>query len=101
MNRYDFITMILLIVMGVSIVVLGEQEYKFVINGKDVKCNVIVRDGVTYAPLTTISNELGLQLQIDEDTIRLNALVLCIPQRYIGEVIKKDKKALLDLEQVN
>lgn len=58
-----------------SLVALGNQQFRLLINGRDVKTDMIVKDGVTYLPLRTISNELGMDLQFNDGVISLNTSI--------------------------
>lgn len=69
-----FVSMVFLSAMAISLTVLAQQQFKLMINGKDVKCDMIVKDGVTYLPLRTISNELGMDLQFKDGVINLNSI---------------------------
>lgn len=72
MNKNSFIFTIILTAILTCIGVLGAQQFKLIIDGKDVKCDIIVKDGTTYLPLRTISDELGMELKFENSTIYLN-----------------------------
>lgn len=63
----------MILILTLSLTVLAQQQFKLIINGKEVKTDMIVKDGVTYLPLRTISNELGLGLEFANGNVILNS----------------------------
>lgn len=74
MNKKSIFFIISIITLLVSsLAVLANQQFKLIVNGKEVKTDMIVKDGITYLPLRTISNELGLALEFANGNVVLNS----------------------------
>lgn len=74
MKKRSLVFTVLVTILITSLVTIGAQQFGLVINGRNVSTDMIVKDGVTYLPLKTISNELGLDLQFKDGTIYLNTI---------------------------
>ena len=92
MKKHNFVITILVTAIITSIAVLGAQQYQLIIDGKDIKCDMIVKNGVTYLPLRTISNELGLELKFDNGVIRLNTSTLSMANNYMEKLRLMDQE---------
>ncbi len=82
MNKHNMIFIVVLIVMIISKVILASQEHRLIIDGRDIKCDVIRREGVNYIPLNTISNELNLNMDIEDDVIKLDTTLSSKADKY-------------------
>lgn len=86
MSMFFIVSTITLLTL--SLTVLAQQQFKLIINGKNVETNMIVKDGVTYLPLKTISGELGMDLEFQNGVISLNSTSQSTKQVTSGSVIE-------------
>ncbi len=82
MKKYNVIFIVVLIAMVISKVILASQEYKLIIDGRDIECDMIRREGINYLPVNTISKELNLNMNIDDDVIKLDTTLSSKADKY-------------------
>ena len=91
MDKRNYVIAIIVIGIIRGIVIFGEPKYQVVIDGKDIECEMIVEDGVTYLAVRDFSKELGIGVHFEDDIISIDTSTLSNNQEDKNQRYIEDK----------